>query len=59
MSFEKDVRRIQRQAGWSEHTLLGLIIDFFWNHKGGQRAQNSLLTYLREHVTSERTKETP
>jgi hypothetical protein len=45
-SFEAHVKLIQREAGWSDHTLLGILLDWFWTTKRGNTVAMSVLRHL-------------
>lgn len=47
MTFEDRIRRIQQEAGWSDHTLLGTILDYFWNTEKGKEAASDMEQYLK------------
>lgn len=46
MSFERDVVRIQKKAGWSDLTLLGLFMDYFWTTKRGKTVGADVVKHL-------------
>jgi hypothetical protein len=50
---EEQIRRIQKQAGWSDATLLGILLDFFWNTQMGEVASDDLEVYLRGQTSPE------
>lgn len=53
MSFEEQVRRIQKEAGWTDRTMLGILIDWL-SGECSDVTRAGVVGYL--NICKERTK---